>query len=101
MRRENKKYKDDIYPPLQSSIYLNNSLMKNFCEMFAKEGRTVEWMRLSELYKDWKLVLWTNDEKDKCVISKGCITKTGGDGDFISAVFNSFSGKNAFLEKIF
>ncbi len=26
-----KKYTDEVYPPLKSSIYLNNSLMKNFC----------------------------------------------------------------------
>lgn len=28
---EGKQYRDDIYPPVSNSIYLNNSLMKNFC----------------------------------------------------------------------
>lgn len=33
--------------------------MKNFCEMFEKEGRSVEWMRLSELFAHKQLTLWT------------------------------------------
>ena len=31
LKKGNKKFKDEVYPPVQNSIYLNNSLMKNFC----------------------------------------------------------------------
>jgi lipid II:glycine glycyltransferase (peptidoglycan interpeptide bridge formation enzyme) len=61
MRGNGRKFKDDIYPPVTSSLYLNNSLMKNFIEMFEKDGRKVEWMRLSELFHAKKMVLWTQD----------------------------------------
>jgi hypothetical protein len=47
MRAEGQQYRDTVFPPVQASIYLNNSLMKQFCEMFEKEGRSIEWMRLS------------------------------------------------------
>ena len=101
LKKEGKKYRDDIYPPLQTSIYLNNSLMKNFCEMFQKEGRSIEWMRLSELYKGNKLVLIAEEESQKCLIERGCITKAGGDNDFLAAVFNCLSHKPEFLYRIF
>lgn len=33
LRQFSQKYTDEVYPPNQSSIYLNNSLMRNFCLM--------------------------------------------------------------------
>jgi len=59
MKRKHSRYTDDIYPPCKSSIYLNNSLMKNFIDMFEKEGRAVEWMRIADLFKNHKLTVWT------------------------------------------
>ena len=69
--------------------------------MLAKEGRTVEWMRLSELYKSHQVVLWASNEADRCTISKGCMTNASGDSDFLAASFNSISGRTSLFEKIF
>lgn len=71
--------------------------MKNFCEMFEKEGRTIEWMRLSELYQHKNMVVWTSDKNQKNTISKGFISKTGGDGDFLINAFNAIKDKNTIL----
>jgi len=57
--------------------------------MFEKEGRSIEWMRLSELYKHKKLTVWVSEKNQKSNILKGHICKTGGDGDFLTTVFNS------------
>ncbi len=75
--------------------------MKNFFEMLEKEGRSIEWMRLSELYKQWEMVIWTVDQTKKSSITKGFISKSGGDGDFLANVFNVLKDKTNLLEKMF
>lgn len=97
LRAGKRKYRDEIYPPVKNSIYLSNSLMKNFCEMFEKEDRRIEWMRLSELYKHKNMVVWTPDKSQKSTVSKGYISRSGGDGDFLANVFNIISDKPTLL----
>ena len=69
--------------------------------MFSKSERSIEWMRLSELYKDKEMVVFSREESEKCFVNKGSITKAKDDGDFLSTVFNSFSRNNDFLLKMF
>lgn len=96
-----KKYTDDIYPPNQSALYSINSLLKNFCNMFEKDGKFIEWMRISDVFPHKILSVWNADPKEKCVISKGYISRKGVDFDYLAASFNSLKQKNNILEKMF
>jgi hypothetical protein len=46
-------------------------------------------MRLSELYRNKKIVVWSSQKEHKNVVLKGHISKTGGDSDFLVNVFNA------------
>lgn len=75
--------------------------MKSFCEMFEKEERCIEWMRISDIFKDRELTVWTTNKSQKSVVLKGHISKNGGDSDFLATSFNLIRDKNSILEKMF
>lgn len=98
LKLSKRKYKDEVYPPVQSSIYLHNSLMRNFCLMLEKEGRAVEWMRLPELFKHRQLTVWTSEKQRKCNINCGPLSKSS---DYLPGAFNLIGQKNSLLERMF
>lgn len=47
------------------------------------------------------MCLWAAEADCKNIICKGYVSKSGGDGDYLTAVMNMVSGKNSLLEKMF
>jgi hypothetical protein len=83
LRIGGRKFRDEVYPPLQASIYLNNSLMRNFCMILEREGRGVEWMRLPELFRNRKLVLCSANSN--YTIASGPLSRSS---DYLPGAFN-------------
>jgi hypothetical protein len=72
--------------------------MKNFGQMFEKEGRAIEWIRISELFAHRKLTVWTTQKEKKSNILNGPMSKSS---DYLPATFNLIREKNSILEKMF
>eukprot|EP00919_Chromeraceae_sp_WS-2016_P065064 GHVR01154032.1.p1 GENE.GHVR01154032.1~~GHVR01154032.1.p1 ORF type:complete len:130 (-),score=9.86 GHVR01154032.1:915-1304(-) len=90
-------YVDDIYPPNKYSVCLNNSDMKIAIENLEKEGKSIEWVRLSDLYPTKKLVVWNRETENKCKITKGVINSERFDGDYLPCAFNVIKNNNYLL----
>ena len=71
--------------------------MSSYVASLEKEGRQVEWMRLSELFRNEETVVWTSCKAYKNKISEGYV----GKGGFVSTAFSAIRGQNWLLEKMF
>lgn len=95
------KYTDPVYPPIRSSLYIGNSLMKDFCQLFEAEGKAIEWMRIPDVFPQQSLTIWNSNPALKNKITKGYISKTGEDSDYLPTCFNAIKAHNSLLERMF
>lgn len=90
--RNDEKYKDELFPPILSSIY-RGGVIKN------KELNhdSLQWMRLPDLFKDKKLFVWHNKRSNieiYCNQWKDC-------QNFIGDAFTAIKDSRSLLGKIF
>lgn len=81
-----KKYSDELYPPIKTSLCFNSS-------HFPSE---VKWIRLGELFEGKSITVWNSD--DKCRVYQSILFENHL---AIPNCFNTIKSNNFLLEKMF
>ena len=86
LKKANKKFTDEYYPPLKTSLCLNSSI---------SSYSDVRWLRISDVFKGRYIQVW--DRKSKAfkikAEMKGC--------EYIAEAFSLIKNSDVLLEKMF
>jgi hypothetical protein len=63
--------------------------LNGLIEKIEKDGCSLEWMRIGDLFKKYSLSVWKNNDNKKGRITKGAISSSHKDNDYLPSVFNS------------